>query len=60
MGEKGKKLCTGNYRHIDIRYFFAKDRVKSNKMSIAYCRTQHMVADKTKKKSNPAWIYKEV
>ena len=37
--------CTGNSRHINICYFFAKDRVESKKMSIAYCSTEHMLAD---------------
>ena len=44
MEENGKKSCTGNYRHINIRYFFAKDRVESNKMEIQYCSTEHMLA----------------
>ena len=39
-----KKSCTGNYRHINICYFFSKDRVESNKMSVAYCSTEHMLA----------------
>ena len=29
MKKNGKKSCTGNSRHIDIHYFFAKDRVRS-------------------------------
>ena len=45
MEKNGKKLCTGKSRHIDIRYFFAKDRVESNKISIAYCSTEHMLTD---------------
>ena len=45
MDINGKRSCTSNSRHIDIRYFFAKDRVKSNKMSISYCSTEHMLAD---------------
>ena len=39
MQKNGNKSCTGKSRHIDIRYFFAKDRVESNKMSIEYCST---------------------
>ena len=45
MEKNGKKSCTGHSRHIDIRYFFTKGRVESNKMSIAYCSTEHMLAD---------------
>ena len=43
--KNGKKLCTGNSRNINIRYFFAKDRVESNNISIAYCRTEHILTD---------------
>ena len=43
--ENGKKSCTGNSGHIDIRYFFVKYRVDSNGMSIIYCSTEHMLAD---------------
>ena len=45
MEKNGKKLCTGNSRHIDIRYLFTKYRVESNKISILYCSTEHMLAD---------------
>ena len=29
MEKNGRNSCTGNSRHIDIRYFFIKDRVIS-------------------------------
>ena len=45
MEENGKKSCTGNYRHISISYFFSKDRVEINNMSIIYFSTEHIVAD---------------
>ena len=44
MEKNGKKSCTGKSSHIDIRYFFAKYRIESNKISIAYCSTEHMLA----------------
>ena len=44
MGGNGKKSCTGNSRQINIRYFFAKDRVERNNMSILYYSTDHMFA----------------
>ena len=28
MEKNGKKSCTGNSRNIDIRYFFAKERIE--------------------------------
>ena len=43
--KNGKKSCNGNSRHIYIRYFFAKDRVETNKILIEYCSTEHMLAD---------------
>ena len=45
MEKKGKKSCTGNSRHIDIHYLFAKNRIERNKISIAYCSTEHMLID---------------
>ena len=32
--KSGKNSCTGNNRNIDIRYFFVKEWVESNNMSI--------------------------
>ena len=32
MKNNGKKSCTGNSKHIDIHYFFVKERVESNNM----------------------------
>ena len=44
--EKGRKnSCTGNSRHIDISDSFDKDRIESNKTKVAYCSTDHMLAD---------------
>ena len=39
MEKNRKKLCIGNFRHIDIRYLFAKGGVENNKISIPYCNT---------------------
>ena len=44
MEKDGKKSCTWNSKQINIRYFFVKDRVDGNKMSIAYCGTEHILA----------------
>ena len=32
-------------RHINIRYFFIKDRVDSGEIKVEYCPTDHMIAD---------------
>ena len=45
MEKNGRHSCTGNSRHIDIRYFFIKDRVKSGAIEVVYCPTDKMVAD---------------
>ena len=43
--KNGKKSYTGDSRHIDIRYLFARKIIESNKMSIPYCSTEHILAD---------------
>ena len=45
LEKNGRNSCTGNSRHIDIRYFFVKDRVDSGNMEIQYCPTEEMLAD---------------
>ena len=43
MEKNRNKSCTGKSRHIDISYLFDKDRIESNKMSITYYSTEHML-----------------
>jgi hypothetical protein len=44
--EKNGRASSGRRtRHIDIRYFFVTDRVKSGDIRIEYCPTADMVAD---------------
>ncbi len=45
MEKNGRKSCTGNSRHISIRYFFVKDRVDKGEFTIEYCPTECMLAD---------------
>ena len=45
MEKNGRKSCTGNSRHIDVRYFFIKDRVNKNEIEVKYCPTQKMLVD---------------
>jgi hypothetical protein len=45
MAKNGRNSCTGNSRHIDIRYFFVKDRVDKGEFEIQYCPTYMMLAD---------------
>ena len=41
----GRKSCTGNSRHVNIRYFFVKDLVDRKAVKIMYCPTGKMLAD---------------
>ena len=44
--EKNGKASSGKAtRHINIRYFFIKDRIRDNKINITQCPTKIMVAD---------------
>ena len=45
MEKNGRNSCTGNSRHIHIRYFFVKDRVDKDEVIIKYCPTMDMLAD---------------
>ena len=44
--ERNRKASSGQHsRHINIRYFFIKDRVKSGEVSIIYCTTDDMITN---------------
>jgi hypothetical protein len=45
LEKNGRMSCGKNSRHIDIRYFFAKDRVDTEGIDIVYCPTEQMLAD---------------
>ena len=45
METNGRNSCTGNSRHIDIRFFFVHDRIKKGKLSVVFCPTEKMLAD---------------
>ena len=45
MEKNGRNSCTGNSRHINVRYFFIKDRVENKEVIIKYCPTEVMLAD---------------
>ena len=32
-------------KHVDIRFYFIADRIKSEKIEVHHCKTEHMVAD---------------
>ena len=45
MERNGRNSCTGNSRHIAVRYFFRKDGIEKGKLVVEYCTTNLMIAD---------------
>ena len=45
MEKNGRNSCTGNSRHINVRYFFIKDRVEKGEIKVEYLPTDLMLAD---------------
>jgi hypothetical protein len=45
LAENGKASSGHRTRHINIRYFFVKDRVASGEVKIEQCPTENMIAD---------------
>ena len=45
MEVNGRNSCTGNSRHVNIRFFFVYYRVKSGDIKVVYCPADKMVAD---------------
>ena len=43
--KNGRKSCGPNSRHIDIRYFFIKDRLENDGFEVVHCPTWRMLAD---------------
>ena len=45
MEKNGRNSCTGNSRHINVRYFFVKDRINKGEVKVEYLLTDLMLAD---------------
>ena len=45
MEKNGRQSAGQRSRHINIRYFFIKDRINKGDIHLIYCPTEHMVAD---------------
>ena len=44
--EKNGRASSGKKtKHINVRYFFVTDRIKSKEVSVEYCPTDEMVGD---------------
>ena len=45
LEKNGQSSSSKRTRHMNIRYFFVKDRVALNEIQIEYCPTEDMIAD---------------
>jgi hypothetical protein len=45
MEQNGRSSAGQRSRHINIRYFFIKDRIENGEISLIHCPTEIMVAD---------------
>jgi hypothetical protein len=45
LEKNGRSSSTKRTRHMEIRYFFIKDKVDTKEISIEYCPTNNMIAD---------------
>ncbi len=45
LENNGKRSSSKRTRHIDIRYYFVTDRIKSKEIRVEYCPTESMVGD---------------
>ena len=45
MEKNGRNSCTGNLRHINVRYFWIKDKVDQKEVRVEYTPTHLMLAD---------------
>ena len=45
MEQNGRNSCTGNSRHINVRYFRIKDKIDEGEVKVEYLPTHLMVAD---------------
>jgi hypothetical protein len=45
MEKNGRQSAGQRFRHINIRYFFIKDKIDKNEINLMYCPTGEMIAD---------------
>jgi hypothetical protein len=45
LEKNGVGSSSRSTRHINIRYFFIKDRIKSGEIEVEFCPTENMIAD---------------
>ena len=45
MKKNGKFSSSKRTKHINVRYFFIKDRIQNGELKVEYCPTDNMIAD---------------
>ena len=45
LAENGKASSSKRTKHINVRYFFITDRIRTKEVQVQYCPTDDMVAD---------------
>ena len=45
LATNGKYSSSKRTKHINIRYFFVTDRIRTKELTVSYCPTDDMVAD---------------
>ena len=45
LGNNGKKSSTKNTKHVNVRYYFIKDRVETGEVVIKHCITEKLLGD---------------
>jgi hypothetical protein len=53
LEKNGKASSSKRTKHINIRYFFVTDMIKSGRLSVELCPTAEMVGDFWTKPSQP-------
>ena len=58
LEKNGRESSGKNSRHINIRFFFIKDRIMNGDLEVNYCPTDDMVADYMTKPLQGAKFYR--
>ena len=45
MERNGRNSCTGNSRHINVRYFWIKHKIDQGEVKVEYLQSHLMIAD---------------
>ena len=45
LEENGQLSISQRTKHINVRYYFMKDRIANNELEVVYCPTEDMIGD---------------